>query len=122
MVSQIEPTADDWLAAGCPVLFDAPTGGMHFSCFTDELGVCGCGDPEASVRFLVQTLERARDRFWPLIEGEQTIERELLLHWMTQKEWIEHGSNVYGSWITEGGTRALRIAHGWLKCDAEDDR
>lgn len=84
----------------------------------DILGGCGCG-----------TSDRLAKRAWKVLSyfASDWDEREknnysvytipadeLLAHWLTHKNLLEHGGSVGGSWLTEEGKKVYKIISSLL--------
>lgn len=76
------------------------------------LGGCGCGYAahygELAVKLLgyFNTPHMERDRnFWK----EDEFEKELMAHWLDNKELLEHGTGVGGSWLSKDGEQLLEV-------------
>ena len=77
------------------------------------LGMCGCGWPEETFNFLRQILSLFDRRKEPWINAEKAVEKlvienpriaaHTLLHFLSDKNVLEHGGSVGGSWTTERG-------------------
>ncbi len=89
---------------------------FHFS----VLGMCGCGDPEGAYNFLLNVLKLADRRAkqadgWVDLEAEVAaalrndpdMAAHVLLHFLTERDVIEHGGSVGGSWLTDLGTQLV---------------
>lgn len=118
-----------WLDAGAPKFFKFSGESYSWSCFTDELGFCGCGDPGIAAERLRDILTKiARKDIEPVPYGSEVGVDEqsdpglywLLWYWIDEKEWIEHGTNVRGSWITPKGERAIRILDAMIRIEAAE--
>lgn len=79
------------------------------------LGSCGCGNPESNVDYVEKMLLRhAAD--WSTSPGRssQTSKEEyadpavqFFLYWADDKGFTEHGSSIFGSWLTDKGRQLL---------------
>ena len=84
------------------------------------LGMCGCGAPEEAFNFLREVLsicdrrgvhDDPPTREWidaeaaieNLVKAKPDIVAHVLLHLLTDKDVIEHGGSVSGSWLTPSG-------------------
>lgn len=87
------------------------------SFFIEAFGFCGCGCLSMSIKFLHDVLNCYEDEDgWssPHLNLDKAIEvcsndniTDFMLHWLDSVELTEHGSSVYGSWLTDKG-KALR--------------
>lgn len=122
-----DPTLNDWIAAGMPEVLHVDGVAMDWSCFVfDEIGLCGCGDPVAAAQLLIQVLEwldeRPQSARSYLALGESLPNgplRELIFHWIDDREWTEHGTCLPG-WLTERGKRALKVLNWFVAHEADD--
>lgn len=88
------------------------------------LGMCGCGDPEGAYNFLLNILKLADRRAyyasrcskeWVALERETTaaiacdpeMAAHVLLHFLTDRNVLEHGGSVGGSWLTDLGAQIV---------------
>lgn len=85
---------------------------QHMNVITDELNICGCGNPEDAyvlVRGLLGLMPLFEDdhlsRATELIGTSGAI--HLVLGSLESADLITHGGTVMGSWLTEKGTYAL---------------
>lgn len=79
------------------------------------LGSCGCGNPEANVDYVEKMiLHHVAD--WSTSPGRssQTTQEEyndpavqFFLYWADDKGLSEHGSSIFGSWLTDKGRQLL---------------
>lgn len=71
-------------------------------------GLCGCGD-EGIKEDLVNIIKRTKqiEGGSPMVqftkEERESPYNELLLHVLDHAKLIEHGTSIYGSWLTEKG-------------------
>jgi len=90
----------------------------------NDLGLCGCGEPEQVLRFVHKALELIKKRLesdW-CKESQAEIdqhfcseesEKDNLFRWIAwyfidRAGLIEHGSNIRNSWLTEKGKTFLQ--------------
>lgn len=76
--------------------------------FTDHIPLCGCGDPQAGRELVHRILSLA-----PLYENERYKEAEglcgtdaafqIIMGLLSHADLLEHGSSLYGSWLTDRG-------------------
>jgi hypothetical protein len=86
--------------------------------YFDQIGLCGCGRPKDVHAFLLKCLTAGKDDY-PAILDYKKIEKlvadnieivaEFVLHFLDDVELTEHGSSLYGSWLTERGKQAVEI-------------
>ncbi|MEQ1950884.1 hypothetical protein [Mesorhizobium sp. CN2-181] len=78
---------------------------------------CGCGCPEDVHSFICKCLTQFKGKYpTPGVEGiKAVIEKDLdtaaefIAHFLMDKGLTEHGSSVYGSWLTPLGEQFLAI-------------
>lgn len=84
------------------------------SCFADpefipsvtaELGWCGCGDPDAIDALMLTYLSEQPG--WEHAPTQGNDVRLLLAYIADDLAWTEHGSSVFGAWLTDDGKQAL---------------
>lgn len=93
----------------------------------EAFNFCGCGCLSMSIKFLRDVLNCYEDEDgWssPYLNLDKAIEicsndniTDFMLHWLDSVELTEHGTSVYGSWLTDKG-KALR---DYLKKVAEEE-
>lgn len=88
------------------------------------LGMCGCGSPEDAYNFLREILIRSdrrgaldtpptrdwvnlQDAVRDLVVANPEIAAHCLLHFLSDKNVIEHGGSVGGSWLTKLGEQIV---------------
>lgn len=123
-----------WLDAGGPEEFEIEGQAFHWSCFTGDLGLCGCGAPETAADRLLGILRRIKEsQEWTAhCKGPRPHEYGsevgvdpnqdeglywLLWYWIDDRGWIEHGSSVRGSWLTQEGERAIEVLEACIRLD-----
>lgn len=87
------------------------------SFFVEAFDFCGCGCLSMSIKFVRDILNCYEDEEGlgaPYLNLDNTKEvcgndniTDFMLHWLDTVELTDHGSSVYGSWLTEKG-KALR--------------
>ncbi len=79
--------------------------------------LCGCGDHTPVWEAVVWELDRCGTRFSTGNRSDlETGRQELIAHLLCHLELTEHGSSVYGGWLTEKGIDVL----GFLKSHGAD--
>jgi len=80
-----------------------------------EIGLCGCGNPEDVHKFLLDCM-KATDgniidykKVSKLISDNPDTVTQFVLHFLDSISFTEHGSSVYGSWLTDLGKQAIEI-------------
>lgn len=94
--------------------------GCHYDTEADAmysgvLGLCGCGDPEAVHRLLIDCL-RAHvglgnpvERIEKIVRSNPEIVAEFIGHFLGSKGLTDHGSSVYGAWLTKRGEQVIEV-------------
>jgi len=84
--------------------------------YYDQIQLCGCGNPKDVHKFLLDCMAATLDdhdtlidykKIISLVKGNLGIVAELILHFLYSRELTEHGSSVFGSWLTERGKQVL---------------
>lgn len=82
----------------------------------EDIGLCGCGDPEGVVSMIGDYLKLKKSQTYidhdAIAEFVDKWDAHLMLFMMyilDRKEFTEHGSSVYGAWITDKGERLLEL-------------
>ena len=80
----------------------------------NDIGICGCGNPDDVLNMLQKYLEAKRE--WMPFEKQKEFAakyaEELMLfmmYIMDDKGYTEHGSSVYGCWLTDKGKAFLKM-------------
>jgi len=111
-----------WLAAGGPRYHEINGEGYDASCFYSEvLGFCGCGDPEAAATFLVQVLRNIEATHHHGIEWLNEGLKYLVQYWIDDRGWTEHGVSIDYVWLTDDGKLAIRILEAFIKLEKEEE-
>lgn len=83
-----------------------------------QLGLCGCGCPSDIHKILIDCLSANNNEFECIVDYKKIVEivknnpetiAELILHFLDSKGLTEHGSSVYGSWITKRGEQFVKV-------------
>ena len=88
---------------------DTEAEAMYYS-----LGLCGCGSPDEVHQMLIDVLKcidtgKRLDAVVELIKQKPDIVAEFIGHFLEDKGMTEHGSSVYGSWLSERGKQFIDI-------------
>ena len=118
-------------------MLEWPQGGTAYDwgCFALEyLGLCGCGRPEDNAAFIRDGLLLLKNRSDdPAIWKSQIQELadffgrdcgqmgEVVLNLWDSRGWLEHGSTIWGSWLTEDGERAILVAEAMIKLEGGEE-
>lgn len=88
---------------------------QEFVDLTCKLGICGCGNPEDSYKAVHELLSLIRERkenpdftryekWSTLLDNPYAL---TVLYMLNALEFLEHGTSVYGSWITSEGHKLI---------------
>lgn len=90
----------------------------------EDLGFCGCGNPEQDIIFIKNILDLRNKwhndkltykKYRKLIKKEfiknWECAEEYILYMLNDKEFLEHGSSVGGSWLLNKGHKLLKITN-----------
>ena len=75
--------------------------------FVDILGGCGCGTtsvPERAVSLLEYFATDHMQRTYKM-----DLTDEVIAHWFDSHDLIEHGTSIYGSWLTDKGREIYEV-------------
>lgn len=82
------------------------------------LEICACGEPEDVVDAMGEYLARVEESsnfdfhpfgFMSIRDGEHRLADLLLAYFSADRNLTEHGSSVYGAWLTAAGKRWLEL-------------
>lgn len=86
-----------------------------------KIGMCGCGDEQAVKRFILELLQlqdKRNEYDYHTLRNEmhKVIEKthkdtifEFVFHTLDNADILEHGSSVYGAWLTDSGKEFLQL-------------
>lgn len=89
----------------------------------DELGICGCGRPHEAYKLIhiimkaiskhgVRINQSIYDEPWPAYHA-------FVIYQLNKMEFLEHGSSIYGSWVTKKGHKLIEALNEMEKYDYE---
>ena len=85
--------------------------GVHEWYFVEIMGFCNCYDDNlfSDIMAVLAAFEQNNRLYYDKfnIEGPDKY-KELILHVMTDKGLLEHGSSIRGSWLTEKGLGIIK--------------
>lgn len=89
--------------------------GKEFVDLTCKLGICGCGNHEDSYKAVHELLSLIREKKenpdFARYEKWSTLLKNpyalTVLYMLNDREFLEHGTSVYGSWITSEGHKLI---------------
>lgn len=93
--------------------------------YYDQIKLCGCGNPESVHKFLINCMAATKDDFGELLDHGKIVKlikldpetvAQFVLHFLDDRGLTEHGSSVFGSWLTARGKQVLEI--GAMEDDA----
>lgn len=98
-------------------MLDKPIGGTTCEMFCEKcnyhtsrgiefFGLCGCGSCQELEALAVEILKAADAHALRQWIGE-SIEREFIVHTFCDRDLLEHGSIVFGAWLTDLGKELL---------------
>ena len=70
-----------------------------------ELGICGCCIPEEAYKAVFEMLKRVKNRE-KIVESDSPYEL-FMAYTLDNLELLEHGSSIYGSWLTDKGEKMI---------------
>ena len=97
--------------------YDSEARAMYF----DQLKLCGCGMPSEVHRVLAEAascFDRDKVGWSPetgvtgvaeIVKANPDVVAEFIGHFLEDRALLEHGSSVYGSWLTERGKQFVEI-------------
>ena len=76
-------------------------------------GFCMCGDPREELKKFREVLNNRENNIVPQMSDQ------IYLYILDKEQFTEHGSSVFGSWLTEKGKALLCLLNLWYKYDYE---
>lgn len=85
----------------------------------DELNICGCGCPENVYRLIHVVMKE-------ICESRVRTDDEIgfydyMIYQLNEQGFLEHGSSIYGSWVTKKGEKLVEVLDEMAKYDYEYD-
>ena len=89
---------------------------------SELLGICGCGQTHKVARQFLSVMRRCRRYSEPKRDGEyfsgsgdyyRDLSDLMALYWLDQMGMTEHGSSIYGSFLTEKGELVEDLLTEW---------
>lgn len=82
-----------------------------------ELNICGCGCPENVYRLIHAVLKE-------ILESRVRVNDEVgyydyMIYQLNEQGFLEHGSSIFGSWITEKGKKLIEALDEMAKYNYE---
>lgn len=95
--------------------------------YLSEMNMCSCGNPEDVRDFLFSCLCAQRDKDFidldkvtELVKQNPSIVAEFIVHFLDSQGLVEHGSSVFGCWLTSFGNQCVDIFNRQQLLDAVD--
>lgn len=82
----------------------------------DELGICGCGQPHEVYKLIHYIMKEISEDG---VLTDQTAYYDFVIYQLNNMEFLEHGSSIYGSWITKKGEKLIEALNEMEKYDYE---
>lgn len=83
----------------------------------DELGICGCGNPEMVYRRIHMVLkEILKSR---VSTGDRVGYYNYMIYQLNVRGFLEHEYSIYDSWLTERGKKLIEALDEMAKYDYE---
>lgn len=78
------------------------------------LGLCGCGDPDATMAYIGTMLEKIKNETF----GSYTdMAYMFFVYWASHNYFTEHGTTVRCGWLTDKGKDALELINKYKTSD-----
>lgn len=91
--------------------------GNEFVKLIDELKICGCGNPEMVYRLIHVVMKEIRE------SGVRTDDYvgyyAYMIYQLNEQGFLDHGSGIYGSWVTEKGEKLIKALDEMAKYNYE---
>ena len=101
------------------------------------LGFCGCGCPGEAAEWLLRLLREldTRDKsadywqnrwgrleqFWAPYGGIDSPVYYLIMYWIDDRGWTEHGGSVGGSWLEDKGIEAMKALEKLIEREKQEE-
>lgn len=79
------------------------------------LGFCQCGSPSTALSHVLAEMRSLKTTKCP--DKSSTF----FLYWADREGLTEHGSSIYGSWLSEKGEGFLKLLEEWAALPEADD-
>lgn len=80
----------------------------------DELNICGCGCPEKVYKLIHRTMKEVYEVG---VSTDATSYYDFMIYQLNHMEFLEHGSSIYGSYVTEKGRKLMEALDEMEKYD-----
>lgn len=84
----------------------------------DELNICGCGNPNMVYR-LIHVVMKDILKFSSVKVDDYVGYYDYMIYQLNEQGFLEHGSSIYGSWVTEKGEKLIEALDEMAKYDYE---
>lgn len=85
----------------------------------DELSICGCGNPKMVYRLIHVVLKEIHES--SVRVDDYVGYYDYMIYQLNEQGFLEHGSSIYGSWITEKGKKLIEALDEMAKYEYEYD-
>lgn len=83
----------------------------------DELGICGCGNPKMVYRLIHVVMKEIHES--SVRVDDYVGHYDYMIYQLNEQGFLEHGSSIYGSWVTEKGEKLIEALDEMAKYDYE---
>lgn len=80
----------------------------------DELNICGCGNPELVYKLIHDTMKEISENGVCL---DATNYYYFMIYQLNHMGFLDHGSSIYGSWVTDKGKDLIKALEEMRKFD-----
>ncbi len=98
--------------------------------FSTDIGLCGCGRPLDTWEMIHRYLKALKLRSESVDEGIEEVKNfymqnyglaQFMAYILDDREYTEHGTSIYGAWLTDKGKDLLSILDIYMNEDIESD-
>lgn len=93
--------------------------GNEYVTIIEELNICKCGCPNAVYKLIHTVLKEIKEK------GPRTDDTvgyyDFMIYQLNHMEFLDHGTSIYNSWITEKGNKLIEALDEMAKYDYEYD-
>lgn len=83
----------------------------------DELSICGCGNPKMVYRLIHVVMKEILESSVKVTDHVGYY--DYMIYQLNEQGFLEHGSSIYGSWVTEKGEKLIEALDEMAKYDYE---
>lgn len=91
--------------------------GNEFVDLIDKLNICGCGNPKMVYRLIHVVMNEIRES--SVRTDDHVGYYDYMIYQLNELEFLDHGSSIYGSWVTEKGEKLIEALDEMAKYDYE---